>query len=173
MVEYPAGKLAGFFMRFTIRDVVLVTVIVALATALLIERRTRHNYQIATVRWASEEEQEWARERFKAAKAEFQQVDRLWRGRYSGLPLSVSDACDAVERYAHAAEELPADAETRTKEIAVALEFAKFLEITTQDKFNADVEPQLSLNRTQYARAEVETRLKRVQRELALEPNRK
>jgi hypothetical protein len=156
-------------MRFTIRDAVLVTAIVALVAALLIERRGRHNDQIATVRWVSEEEQEWARERFKAAKAEFQQVDKLWRGRHSGPPLSINDACDAVERYAHAAEELPADAETRTKEIAAALEFAKFVENITQEKFNADLEPQLYLNRAQYARAEVETRLKRVHRELVLE----
>jgi len=160
-------------MRFTIRDVVLVTVIVALVAAFLIERRARHNDQIATVRWASAEEQEWMRERFKAAKAEFQQVEKFWRGGKGSQSLPVSDTCNAVERYAQAAEELPADAETRSKEIAAALEFAKFLEITTQDKFNADVEPQLYLNRVQYARAEVETRLKRVQRELVLERSRK
>jgi len=171
MVECPAGKLARFLMRFTIRDVVLVTVIVALVAALLIERRGRHNDQIATVRWASAEEQEWMRERFKAAKAEFQQVDKFWRGRFSSN-LPVSDTCNAVERYAQAAEELPADAETRTKEIAAALEFVKFLENITQDKFNADVEPQLYLNRVQYARAEVETRLRRVHRELILERSR-
>jgi hypothetical protein len=160
-------------MRFTIRDVVLVTAIVALVAALLIERRGRHNDQSATVRWASEEEQEWLRERFKAAKAEFQQFERLWRGPYSGAPLSLSEICNSVERYAHAAEELPADAESRSKEIAAALEFAKSLESTTQEKFNHDVEPQLSLNRVQYARAEIEIRLKRVHRELVLERSRK
>jgi hypothetical protein len=159
-------------MRFTIRDVVLATAIVGLVAALLIERRGRHNDQIATVRWVSEEEQEWARERFKAAKAEFQQWEKIWRGRHSGLPLPLHDTCSAVERYAHAAEELPADAETRTKEIAAALEFAKFLEYTTQDKFNAEVEAQHSLNRAQYARADIETRLKRVHRELVLERSR-
>lgn len=31
MVQCPAGKLAGVFMRFTIRELVLVTVIVAMA----------------------------------------------------------------------------------------------------------------------------------------------
>jgi hypothetical protein len=158
--------------RFTIRDVLLLTVIVALVGALFIERRARHNDQIATVRWASEEEQEWAKERFKAAKAEFQQIETYWRGPHSGR-MAVSDTCNAIERYAQTAEELPADAETRTKELAAAVDFAKYFETMTQNKFDNEVEPQHHLNRVQYARAEVETRFKRVQRELVLERSHK
>jgi hypothetical protein len=30
MVEFPAAKLAGFFMRFTIRDLLWLTVVVAM-----------------------------------------------------------------------------------------------------------------------------------------------
>jgi hypothetical protein len=33
MVECPAGKLAGVFMRFTIRDVLWLTVVVAMGVA--------------------------------------------------------------------------------------------------------------------------------------------
>ena len=169
MVQCPAGKLAGIFMRFTIRDVVLVTAIVALVAALLIERRGRHNDQIATVRWASEEEQEWAKEKFKAAKSEFVQLKSHTHG--TGPPRV--DTCSIIERFAQAAEELPADPETRLKELEAALAYAKEVESTTHDKYNEKVEPLMYLNRTQYTRAEVETRLKRVQRELVLERSRK
>jgi hypothetical protein len=37
MVQCPAGKLAGFFMRFTIRDLLWATVVVALAVGWGIE----------------------------------------------------------------------------------------------------------------------------------------
>lgn len=156
-------------MRFTIRDIVLVTAIIALVAALILERWGRHNDQIATNRWASEEEREWAKERFKAVKAEFQQIEKLQR--HTALPFD--DTCNAVERYAYAAEELPADAETRTKEIETALAFVKTLESVTEEKVNAEVDHPMYLNRAQYARAEIETRLKRVQRELVLERSRK
>ena len=40
MVECPAGKLAGFFMRFTIRDLLWLTVVVVgLAVTLWIQHR--------------------------------------------------------------------------------------------------------------------------------------
>jgi hypothetical protein len=38
MVQCPGGKLAGFFMRFTIRDVLLVMVIIGLAVGWWIDR---------------------------------------------------------------------------------------------------------------------------------------
>jgi hypothetical protein len=47
-------------LRFTIRDVILLTVIVALIAALLLERRARRNERLVTVNWTSEEELEWA-----------------------------------------------------------------------------------------------------------------
>jgi hypothetical protein len=156
-------------MRFTIRDVVLLTVIVALVGALFIERRARRNEQIATVHWASEEEQEWAKEKFKAAKSEFVWLKSQTHG--TGTPRV--DACSIIERFAQAAEELPADPETRLKELEAALAYAKEVESTTHEKYNAEVEPLIYLNRTQYTRADVETRLKRVQREVVLERSRK
>jgi hypothetical protein len=78
------------------------------------------------------------------------------------------DSCSIIERFAEAAEELPADPETRLKELEAALAYAKELESTTREKYDAEVEPLIYLNRTQYTRAEVETRLKRVQREAVL-----
>ncbi len=38
MVECPAGNLAGFFMRFTIRDLVLLTAIVAMGAGWIVDR---------------------------------------------------------------------------------------------------------------------------------------
>src|SRR4051812_23888146 len=38
MVEYPARKLAGFFMRFTIRDLLWLMSLVAIGTLLIAER---------------------------------------------------------------------------------------------------------------------------------------
>jgi hypothetical protein len=155
--------------RFTIRDVLWLTVVVALVGALVIERRWRSNDRIATVHWASEEEQEWAKEKFKAAKSEFEQMKSFTHGTGPGF----FDTCSIIERFAQAAEELPADPETRLKELEAALAYAKEVESTTHEKYNEKVEPLIHLNRTQYTRAEVETRLKRVQRELVLERSRK
>jgi hypothetical protein len=39
VLQCPAGKLVGFFMRFTIRDLVLVTAIVALAVGWWLDHR--------------------------------------------------------------------------------------------------------------------------------------
>ena len=45
MVECPAGKLAGFFMRFTIRDLLWLTVVVAVALAVLFFRPHRVHWE--------------------------------------------------------------------------------------------------------------------------------
>ena len=165
MYNVPLATL-GFFMHFTIRDVVLATAIVALVAVLLLERQSRRNEGIVTVNWTSDEEREWAKEMFKAAKSEFEQFESHRHG--TGAPISVDETCSVIERFAQAAEELPAYPETRLKELEAALAYAKELESTTHEKYNAKVEPLMYLNRTQYTRAEVETRLKRVQRESVL-----
>ena len=150
--------------RFTIRDVLWLMVVVALVGALLLERHARRNERLVTVNWTSDEEREWAKEKFKAAKGEFDQFTSMVRGR----PPIAPDICDVIERFARAAEELPADPETRLKELAAALEYAKTIESGTYEKYRNEVEPQFYWNRTQYTRADVETRLKRVQRESVL-----
>src|SRR5688572_13366379 len=108
-------------MRFTIRDVLWLTVVVALVGALLLERHERRNERLVTVNWTSEEEQEWAKEKFKAAKSEFEQLKSHSRG--TGAPRNVDETCSIIERFAQAAEELPADPETRLKELEVALAY--------------------------------------------------
>jgi hypothetical protein len=162
----PRRETSGAFMRFTIRDVVLVTAIVALVAVLVLERQSRRNERIVTVNWTSDEEREWAKERLKAAKSEFEQITSITRGGWSP---SVDEFCSTTERYARAAEESPADAEMRLKELEAALAFAKQLESVTYQKYKMDVEPLFIVNRAQYARADVEARLKRVQREVVLE----
>jgi hypothetical protein len=49
MVECPAGKLVGFFMRFTIRDLIWLTVVAAVVLAAFFvqsNRPTRWEYRI-------------------------------------------------------------------------------------------------------------------------------
>jgi hypothetical protein len=151
-------------LRFTIRDVILLTVIVALLAALLMERQSRRNERLVTVNWASEEEREWAKVKFKAAKSEFDQFRGFAYGRTPG----VHEFCSVIERFAQTAEVLPADPEMRLKELEAALAFAKEQESVTRDKYDQEVEPLHALNRIEYTRADVETRLKRVQREVVL-----
>jgi hypothetical protein len=164
----PGGRMTRsqrdeVFMRFSIRDVLWLTLVVGLVGALLIERYERRNERLVTVNWTSEEEQEWAKEKFQAAKSAFEQLKSYTRGNLSWI-----DQCDIIERYARTAEELPADPETRLKELEAALAYARELEATTKEKYDAEVEPLMYLNRTQYTRADVETRLKRVQREFVV-----
>jgi hypothetical protein len=52
MVECPAGKLAGFFMRFTIRDLLWLTIVVAMGVGWLLSSRhqaseTAQAYELA------------------------------------------------------------------------------------------------------------------------------
>src|SRR5262245_55694391 len=99
--------------RFTIRDVLWLMVVVGLGIELLVEVKGRRKYQLTISRWASVEEQEWAKERFTAAKAEFEQT----KGQNSfGRGLDLESTQGAIERFARAAEELPADPQTRVKE---------------------------------------------------------
>lgn len=153
--------------RFTIRDLIWLTVIVGLGAALLIQRQERRNDQQAFARWTSEGEREWLNARFESAKGELEQIMAMTHG--TGPGMSLDAICSAIERFAEAAEQMPASAETRKKAISTALEHARQLESVTRQKFEHQVEPLMALKRTQYTCAEVEVRLKRVERDVALE----
>ncbi len=58
MVECPAGKLAGFFMRFTIRDLLWLTVVVAFSAGWLAQRdETIKERELAAKRLADQKEE--------------------------------------------------------------------------------------------------------------------
>jgi hypothetical protein len=150
-------------MRFTVRDFLWFTVVVAMGAAVLFTRSARVSDLQQATRRASAQEIEAANARYKAAKGEFDwQVssygyNQHWR---------FTDACDAAERLAHAVEELP-DPEIRVKELAKALEFAQLQASVIQDKYEHGMEPEYVLYRAQYMRADLEARLRRAEQELA------
>jgi hypothetical protein len=158
--------------KFTIRDLLWLIVVVALSVGLIIERQSRRADQRALARSISEDEREWLTSRFEAAKAEYQARMQYWRGSHTGRMI-LDDACSAIERFAQAAEDLPADPQIRVKELADALESARFLESITHEKFIHEIEPLTALKRTQYALAEVQVRLKRVEREIVVDRMRR
>src|SRR6476619_6369618 len=141
--------------RFTIRDVVWVTVVAAMAAAILFTRWARENDRQAATRRASDQEVEATNARYEAAKGEFDWQRSL---QYGSFPRSVTDVCDAIERFAHATE-LKNDPELRVKDLASALDFAQELASSTQEKHEQGVEPTSVLYRTQYTRADMEVRL--------------
>src|SRR5688500_7631785 len=106
--------------RFTIRDVIWLTVVIAIGIAFMLERAARQNDRLAVVRRATDDEREALSSRFVAARAECHQRMIYWRGPRSGR-MSVDDTCATIERYAKAAEEAPEPADVRAKEISHAL----------------------------------------------------
>jgi hypothetical protein len=152
--------------RFTIRDVIWLTVVIAIGIAFMLERSARVNDRIAVVRSATDDEREALNSRFVAAKAECHQRMTSWRAHRSGR-MSVDEICETIERYAEAAEEAPEPADVRVKELRHALEAARVIAENTKEKYEADVELVTTLHRTQYTCADVEARLKRVEAELA------
>ena len=149
--------------RFTIRDAMWLTLVVAMGAAILFSRWARENDGPAAKHRASAQEIEAANARYKAAKGEFQ-----WQASQHGYNQhwSVGDGFDAAERLAHAVEEMP-DLELRVKELAKALEFAQPQVSIIQDKYEQNVEPASMLYRAQYTSADLEARLRRAEQELA------
>jgi hypothetical protein len=152
--------------RFTIRDALWLTVVVAMAAAVFFTRSERESDLRQATRRASDQEIEAANARYEAAKGAFDMELRRWLGTGTGIPLSVPDACDAIERFAHATE-MKNDPEVRVKDLASALDFAQRLASVTKEKYDNNVEPVIVLYRAQYTRADMEARLRRAEQELA------
>ncbi len=151
--------------RFTIRDVIWLTVVIAIGIAFMLERSARLNDRLTVVRRATDDEREALNSRFVAAKAECHQRMTYWQGPRSGR-MSVDEICESIERYAEAAEEAPEPADVRAKELTHALEAARLIAENTKEKYEADVELITTLHRTQYTCVDVEARLNRVEAEL-------
>src|SRR5262245_30396456 len=121
-----AETVAAMFsiFRFTIRDALWLTVVLVMGTAIFVTRSARENDRRSATLRASDQELEAINARYKAARGEFEWQDTRWHSSGSGR-WSVSDACDAIERFAHATETRN-DLETRVKDLASALEFAQY-----------------------------------------------
>jgi hypothetical protein len=143
--------------RFTIRDALWLTVVMAMAGALLYPRTPRVNDLPVQTRRASPQEIEAVNARYKAAKGEFE-----WQAAQYGY----SDGFDAADRLAHAVEAMP-DLELRVRESAKALEFAQSIVSIVQDKYEHGAEHAFMLYRAQYTRADLEARLRRAEQKLA------
>jgi len=152
--------------RFTIRDALWLTVVVAMGGAIFWERSARENDRQAATRRASDQEMEAVNARYEAAKAEFEERMSWWRKFGSGS-YSITAACDAIEHFAHATEEMRDDPELRVKDLASALDAAQVVASSTKDKYEQGVEGPPTLYRTQYTRADIEARLQRAEQELA------
>jgi hypothetical protein len=148
--------------RFTIRDVMWLTLVVALGAAILFARWARENEGPAAKRRASAQEIEAASARYEAAKGEFDWL----KAQVYGRPPGPTDVCNAMERFAHATE-MKNDPESRVKDLASALDHAQQLASITQDKYEQGVEHVTTLYRVQYTRADMEARLRRAEQELA------
>jgi hypothetical protein len=148
--------------RFTIRDVLWLMVVVAMAAAVFFTRSARESDLRQATRRASDQEMEAVNARYEAAKGEFDFLKSLVYGR----PPDAADVCDAMERFARATE-MKNDPELRVKDLASALDHAQQLVSITQDKYEQGVEPTTALYRVQYFRADMEVRLRRAEQELA------
>lgn len=154
--------------RFTIRDALWLTVVLGMAAAVLFTRLARERDLRQATRRASDQEMEAASARYEAAKGAFDMELRRWFGAGTGLAPSVSDACEAIERFAYATEEMP-DPELRVKQLARALDAAQ--QVLSQQIYEIETEVASPMNpdlyRAKYTRADMEARLRRAEQDLA------
>jgi hypothetical protein len=151
-------------LRFTIRDLVWLMVVVVVGAAVFVTRSGRESDRRAVMRRASEQELEAIGARYRAAKGEFEWY--VTHRDFAGVRWSVYTGCDAIERFAHATE-TSKDLKTRVKDLASAVELAQYFAAITQDKYEKDLEPISAVHRTQYTVAESELRLRRAKEQLA------
>ena len=108
--------------RFTIRDLLWLMVVVVVGATLFVMPSRRENGRRTATQRASDQELEAISVRYKAAKGEFEFHETRRYG--SGPGWSASEICDAIERFAQAAEARD-DLEARVKDLASALNFAQ------------------------------------------------
>src|SRR5262245_54334145 len=141
-------------VRFTIRDAVWLTLVAAMAVAVFLEFRTEENDRQAATRRASAQEIEATSARYEAAKGQFEEWMSWWRApaRSGSYSYPTTSACDAIEHFAHATEEMKHDPEVRVKDLASALDAAQDLASATKDKYEQGEEGPPNFYRTQYTR---------------------
>jgi hypothetical protein len=102
--------------------------------------------------------------RYEAAKGEFDFHVKRTSG--SGVWPLADEYCGAVERFAQATEARD-DLEGRVKDLADALKFVQEKASVSLDKFETGAEQANEVYRYQYARADIEARLRRAEQDLA------
>jgi hypothetical protein len=151
--------------RFTIRDWLWLTAVVVVGATVFAMPSQRENDRRPITRRASEQEMATINVRYEAAKGEFEWHTGRTRG--TGIFPSADERCDAIERFAKAAEARN-DLEARIIDLAEVLKFVQSLASSTLDKYENDVEPASEVYRFQYTRADIEARLRRAEQDLAV-----
>jgi hypothetical protein len=154
-------------LRFTIRDAIWLTAVIIMGVAVFLTRSARENDRRTVVHRATEQEIVAGNMRYKAAKGGFESQISHWNS-YHPARYSYDTACDAIERFAHAAE-LKNDPESKAKDLVSALKFAQYLASHLMEKKDeyADVKTSPPFYRVQYTCADIEVRLSRAEQELA------
>jgi hypothetical protein len=159
-------------LRFTIRDVLWLVVVMAMVAAVFFTRSARDSDLRQATRRASDQEIEAANARYEAAKGAFDMELGRWFHGGSGI-FSVRDACEAIERFAYATEEMRNDPELRVKQLARALEAAQQVLSSEIVNDKSGAGSPMVLYRAKYTRADMEARLRRAEQELAAEREQK
>src|SRR4051794_7912721 len=155
-------------LRFTIRDLVWLMVVITVGAAAFVTRLGRENDRQAVMRRASEQELVAIGDRYKAAKGEFDFHVTRWHSppsperAFGFYHWPVDDTCGAIERLA-CATEASNDLETQVKDLKSALDLAEYMLSTMMEKYAENV---LAVHRAQYTRAGIEAQLRRAQQDL-------
>lgn len=154
-------------LRFSIRDVLWLTIVIVAGAAAFVTRSGRKNDLQAVAQRASQQELTAIRDRYKTAKGEFEWHVTRWHlpgsGRPFEYPWSVESTCGAIERFAYAAETCN-DLETQIKDLKSALELTEYVLTTVLEKSPDDP---LAIPRAQYTKAGIEAQLRRAEQNLA------
>jgi hypothetical protein len=154
-------------LRFTIRDVIWLVVVVAVGVAVWFERSGQDRDRQAAVRRASDQELAAISARYKAAKAQFDWLVTRWHSPGSERTLEyrwpIDDTCGGIERLTYATETCN-DLETQVKDLRSALGLAEYLLTMVLEKRPDDV---LAVDRIQYTQAGLEAELSRAEQDLA------
>jgi len=137
--------------RFTIRDVLWLTVVVGLVVTWTADRWRQRSVSPALSKYL--------RERLEAAKSEF-----VTRQQLIGTHDSLKEL-DCLSHWAQAAVESDLSPADKIKECELSLAEAKQIQQTLQDKYEADVEPLMSVERARYMVADIQVQLQRAQKE--------
>lgn len=154
-------------LRFTVRDLLWLAVVIVVGAAVLVTRSGREQERQAVIQRASQQELEAIGARYKVAKGEFEFHVARWHSpppRAHGFyHWSVDETCGAIERLAYASEASNA-LETQVEDLKSALELAEFVLANMREKYAEDV---LAVHRAQYTQAGIAAQLRRAEQNLA------
>jgi hypothetical protein len=158
--------------RFSIRDVLWLTVVVGLVTALIASHSWKHyQYQKAS-QIITDDYRESLNTQFEVAKSEFHRRMIFFREGGSGR-YHLPDICESIERFVRATSDSIESPEMRIEQYKSALDAARLLEDATRRKSEDDIEPAYYLDRVRYTRSFVEGKIALAQQEMHAKSARK